>query len=270
MEQLRRIAAAAMVGVTLAEAAAAAPDFMTFRPVSIPDFAGIGVGAVPDYIGSDDYFIGAGPAAQLTFGRRYVSLQVNYATANLLDHPNWRAGPAAMWRFGRRDVKDDVVARLPEIDGTPELGAFAAYEIQVSPDPRDRWRFGGDLTHSLGGGHDGWTASASVRRWLPAGRFGALALSAAASWGSQDYTETFFSISPEDAARSGLPEFDADAGFRDVRTMAVFIQPLSERLFVGAGALYSRLVGDAADSPIVADRGSRDQWIVGVGAGVAF
>jgi outer membrane scaffolding protein for murein synthesis (MipA/OmpV family) len=29
--------------------------------------------------------------------------------------------------------------------------------------------------------------------------------------------------------------------------------------------MYSRLVGDAADSPIVAERGSENQWIYGVG-----
>jgi len=30
--------------------------------------------------------------------------------------------------------------------------------------------------------------------------------------------------------------------------------------------MYSRLVGDAAESPIVSDEGSKDQWISGAGA----
>jgi outer membrane scaffolding protein for murein synthesis (MipA/OmpV family) len=30
--------------------------------------------------------------------------------------------------------------------------------------------------------------------------------------------------------------------------------------------MYSRLVGDAADSPIVSQEGSKNQWVYGMGA----
>ncbi|MDG4551498.1 MAG: MipA/OmpV family protein [Candidatus Contendobacter sp.] len=41
---------------------------------------------------------------------------------------------------------------------------------------------------------------------------------------------------------------------------------LSPQWHLGAGVMYSRLVGDAADSPIIAERGSKNQSIYGVGA----
>jgi hypothetical protein len=40
---------------------------------------------------------------------------------------------------------------------------------------------------------------------------------------------------------------------------------LGPRWHVGAGALYTRLLGDTADSPIVEERGNADQWIYGAG-----
>jgi len=51
---------------------------------------------------------------------------------------------------------------------------------------------------------------------------------------------------------------------RDVRGWAAAMYHLSQNWHLGAGALYSRLLGDAADSPLVADRGSKNQWISGV------
>jgi outer membrane protein len=41
---------------------------------------------------------------------------------------------------------------------------------------------------------------------------------------------------------------------------------LSPKYHLGAGLMYSRLVGDAADSPIVSQEGSKNQWVYGVGA----
>jgi len=51
---------------------------------------------------------------------------------------------------------------------------------------------------------------------------------------------------------------------RDVRGWAAAMYHLSQNWHLGAGALYSRLLGDAADSPLVAERGFKNQWISGV------
>ena len=82
--------------------------------------------------------------------------------------------------------------------------------------------------------------------------------------------DTYFSIGPQGATDSGLAAFDADAGMRDVRAMVVFIQPLSRDWQIGGGFLYSRLLNDAADSPIVSKRGTRDQFAFGFGVTRAF
>ena len=254
----------------LASAASADTQFLSLTPTYIPSFFGLGVGSYPDYLGSDDYVVGAAPIARYSFGeQRYVSLEVNYATVNLLEDRNWRLGPAGMYRFAREDVEDDVVSRLPDISGSLEIGAFAAYE-NVREDPRDRWSVGASFTHGVTGDNNGYTLAGSLRRWMPVGKYAALGLSLGTTYGSSEYMDTYFSIGSKGAADSGLAAFDAGSGVRDVRATVVFIQPLSREWQIGGGFLYSRLLNDAADSPIVSDRGDRDQFVFGLGVTRAF
>ena len=261
---------AVCLGVTAAPALADS-QFLSLTPTYLPTFVGFGVGMYPDYVGSDDAIPGIAPIARYALeNQRYLSLEVNYATANLLTDRNWRAGPAGLLRFGRdEDVEDEVVALLPEIDPSVELGAFLGYET-VGADPRDRWSIYTNFTHGVTGDNDGYTVAASLRRWMPVGRFSALGLAVGTTYGSDDYMDTYFSVDAGGAAASGLPVFRAGSGVRDVRVTAVFIQPLSREWQVGAGFLYSRLLNDAADSPVVSDRGDRNQLVFGIGVTRAF
>lgn len=236
----------------------------------LPNFFGVGVGAYPDYFGSDDQAFGAAPFGRFSWEERYISFQASFVTANLLNHSNWRTGPTLFWRFGRSDVDDPVVNLLPEIDGSLELGAFVAYETVSPDDPRDRWNFSTGFNKDVSGVHEGTTAWVSVRRWVPVKQYGALGFSLGGTYGSSDFMNTYFSISPSGASASGLSEFTAGAGIRDLRAGVVYIQPISRQWQVGAGVFYSRLLGDAADSPIVKNRGSRNQLFYGIGISRAF
>lgn len=240
---------------------------LSIGPANIPNYAGLGIGGLPDYLGSDNYTGGVAPFGRLSLGgERYVSLEGNYLSMNLLDHPTWRVGPALLYRFGRDDDTDDpVVALLPEIDDTVDAGLFAGYEIVNPGEARDRWRFGGSVLGDVGGEYNGFTASVSVRRWLPVGRYGSLGLAGALNYGNDNYMDTYFSVSPAGAAASGLAPYQASGGLRDIQIAAIYIHPLNDKWVVGGGALYSHLLDDAADSPVVDGRGSADQLIFGIG-----
>jgi outer membrane scaffolding protein for murein synthesis (MipA/OmpV family) len=80
----------------------------------------------------------------------------------------------------------------------------------------------------------------------------------------------YFGIDADDAARSGLNQFDADAGFKDVGADLVlgFGQgPGWQASLVGR---YRYLLDDAADSPIVDDEGDENQLFAGVLVGYRF
>jgi outer membrane protein len=57
---------------------------------------------------------------------------------------------------------------------------------------------------------------------------------------------------------------------RDIRVPLVAIFSFSEKWHVAGGVIYSRLLGDAADSPIVDNRGSEDQFFAGIGIAYAW
>jgi outer membrane protein len=265
-----KLGIAPLCTVLFAGSVSADTQFLSLAPTYIPSYFGLGVGSYPDYFGSDNNIVGIAPFGRYSFGeQRYVALEVNYATANLIEDRNWRFGPAGMWRFGREDVDDDVVDSLPDIDGSLELGFFGGYET-VGSDPRDRWTLSGSFTHGVTGDNDGYTVAASLRRWIPVGRFSAFGLAIGTTYGSSDYMDTYFSVDTRGATDSGLAVFDAGAGVRDVRVTAIFMQPISEKWVIGAGILYSRLMNDAADTPIVSQRGDRDQIAFGIAIARGF
>ena len=105
--------------------------------------------------------------------------------------------------------------------------------------------------------------------WTPTPFF-LLGAFAAVTWGSDNYMNTYFGISPSGAAAIGLSTFDADAGVRDVSGGLIAMVPLSDKLVAGAGIVYSQLLGDAADSPIVDTRGDSRQLIYGIGFAYGF
>lgn len=119
-------------------------------PLELPqlNFAGLGVGAYPDYFGSSDYQVGAAPIGRLSLGgARFVRLLANEMRVNLLDHPNWQLGPMGLWRFGREDVENPVVDRVRHIDDSISLGLCGAY---LWRDPQDIRRMAGVGTWVLG------------------------------------------------------------------------------------------------------------------------
>ena len=85
------------------------------------------------------------------------------------------------------------------------------------------------------------------------------------TWGSDNYMDTYFGVSSPDSIKSGLPVFAASSGMRDARGWLVGMFHFNRNWHLAGGVTYSRLLGDAADSPVVSERGSENQWVFGVG-----
>jgi len=238
-------------------------------PIELPqlNFFGIGVGAYPDYLGSSDYNVGAAPFGRLSLGgARFVRLMANEIRVNVLDHPNWQLGPVGLWRFGREDVDNAVVDRVHHIDDSISLGLFGGY---VWRDPQEIRRMAGASAWALGdvsGVYNGWTAGINAYAMQPVAKMVTVGGGAAFTYGSGNYMDEYFGVTPADSLASGLPVYAPGSGVRDVRGWAAAVLHLSPQWHLGAGAMYSRLVGNAADSPIVSEEGSKNQWIYGVGA----
>ena len=87
---------------------------------------------------------------------------------------------------------------------------------------------------------------------------------ASASWADSTYMDSYFGVSRTQSAKSGHSRYAADSGFKDVGIALGLNYMISEAVGVSGLVQYTRLVGDAADSPIVEDKGSADQFFTGM------
>ena len=254
-----------LLGLAIGAPTALAQEiFVPPATASLPDAFGIGVGFVPDYEGSDDVTVAAGPIGIVSWENRYALLRGNALSINVVNHRFWRLGPTGTLRLGRAGVADDVVDALEDISTTIELGVFAGVEWIDPIDPRLRFSADIEFAHDVGNEHGGWLVYANARFWHPLNELVELGLSMGTSYADRDFTDTYFGISPRNSAASGLRTFEADGGFRDVRITPMALVSLSRSWHVGMGLQYRRLLADAADSPVVDERGTPDQLMGGV------
>src|SRR5512134_1896725 len=108
IKKLLTVFAAVVFALSLATAAQAGMD-SPFAIDNVPNVIGVGVGMVPDYLGSDDYTVAAAPFFRWTLPgtERYLQLNVTELSFNVLNHPNFVLGPVVNYRPGRKDVDDD-------------------------------------------------------------------------------------------------------------------------------------------------------------------
>ncbi len=82
--------------------------------------------------------------------------------------------------------------------------------------------------------------------------------------------DTYFGVNSGDAIASGLPTFSASGGVRDVSFPLMALFSFSPNWHIAAGGIIRVLMDDAADSPIVDDRGSTTDIIAGIGIAYAW
>lgn len=238
----------------------------------VRNFIGGAVGAAPDYLGSDDYTVAIAPTGKFYWNssERYIRLLATELSVNVIDSRTWSFGPLLNYRLGRKDVDDSAVDRMEEIDNTVELGVFGGWSWIGSGDPRQRLNVSLQFQHDIGDTHEGYVITPGIRYWHPVTRALTVSLGGSATYGSEDYMSTYFSVTNLDSTRSGLRQFSADSGLRDVRIAPMAVYSLSDKWHVAGGLIYSRLLGDAEDSPVVEDRGSENQFFGGIGVVYAW
>ncbi len=246
------------------------PLGQTAAAQSFKGFAGIGVAAVPDFEGSSDYSVIPLLVGRLQWDAYYVELLGIGLRANLVKHDFWRAGPVLRYRSARNDVDNAAVDRLRRVDTAFEIGGFVGFEKRDVFRPRDTVSAKIEWRHDIAGGHDGFLVSLRgsyafrpTRRWR-------LVFGSSATIASTKYMDTYFSIDADNAARSGLARFDADGGLKDLGLSVVAAYGITQRWGLLARVAYTRLLDDAANSPIVEDEGSANQFLGGIGVSYRF
>jgi outer membrane protein len=224
---------------------------------------GAGVGVAPDYEGSDDgelIPLWNLRIANLYHPETYIHVLGPRLRSNFLPDDHWRLGLAGQFIKKRDDVENDQVDDLESVDPSMMLGVLAGYDFLGDPQQ--------DLILELEARQDVANDNgflATIRgiygtRFSPNWRLDAFVGSV---WASEDYMSSYFAITAADAVRSGLDQFDAEEGFKDVNFGGVLTYRFLERWSVSGLATFTRLIGDAADSPVVDDVGDDNQLFGG-------
>ncbi|HEX7709656.1 MAG TPA: MipA/OmpV family protein [Sphingomonadaceae bacterium] len=241
---------------------------------------GIGAGITPTYAGSDDYTFTPVPLVQGNlFGVGISPRPAGLALDLVPDHGDgvrFSFGPAARVRANRAtDPKDPVVDLLPRLKHTVEVGPTAGFSIPKVLDPYDSLSFSADVRWDVTGHYGGAVIDPTISYFTPLSKGTAVSLSLDAEHNSDSFMDYYYSISPAGSAASGLPEFHAHGGWTRASALILGGIDLDGDLANGGFAIfavgsYSRMLGDAADSPITSIRGSANQWLGAVGIGYTF
>lgn len=238
-------------------------------PGVIPNMVGGGIGSTTQYAGGNERTIGVLPGLRYTTDSgRLLEWYGPYAQFNLGGLTGWQYGPAVQLRLGRNDVDDPVVARIHEIDTTVEAGGFFGYEYIAPGAVPYRLRGGVNVMTNAGIQYGGVRVAANGSFWMPVSPRALLGLGLGMTWVSRSFNQTYFGVTQADSAASGLPVYSPGGGLEQYTGWLAAIYRIDKHWFVGAMVYMQRITGDAADSPIVSQRGTRNQ--VTYGAGVAY
>jgi outer membrane scaffolding protein for murein synthesis (MipA/OmpV family) len=236
---------------------------------------GLGVGFLPDYVGSDDYRIIPAGGARGTIGPVSFATRSSYLYVDFLPRRetglDFDLGVIGGVNFNRTTKIDDKVVRLlPELDTAVELGGFAGISLHDVTNPYDTLAFRLDLKHDVAGAHKSTVISPNIEFATPLSRTTYVSASTSVDFVADKYARYYFGITPADALVSGLPVFTPDGGLNKWRIGALINQSITGDLTHGFSLWgtveYSHLTGDSKDSPIVRIRGSASQWLLAAGA----
>jgi MipA family protein len=222
--------------------------------------------AMPRWQGADDNYVFA-PVPLLDVRRagtpeRYHGPRDGFGPA-LIDIGAFRAGPVGAVRMARKQGDDIKLLGLGDVDWAFEGGIFAEYYWAAWLRTRAEVRQGF-------GGHKGIVGELMADAIARVSPQLTLSVGPRLSLASTPATTPYFSITPAQAAASGLPAFDAKGGVRSVGGHAQARYLLTPQWGTHVFASYERLTGDAKASPLVSLRGTPDQWIFGAGITYAF
>lgn len=246
------------------------------------DFLIVGAGAawVPDYEGSDNLHVLPVGGVAGRVGGVGINPRAAGIALDLVADSDKRAGltlgPVLRYRSNRTGtVSDPAVASLGKLKGVIEAGVTGGVSLKRVLNPHDSLSMSVDVRWDISGRGSGYIVSPGISYLTPLSRAQVAGLALSANFIDERYARYNFSITPAGAAASGLPVYDARGGFKDWSLGAFTARDLNGNfvdggLAVGVGAMYSRLYGSAAESPITAIRGRRSQWVFGGGLALVF
>jgi outer membrane protein len=230
---------------------------------------GAGLGWVPRYPGAEDYRLRAIPVIGVSYGRFFAGGDPDGGGAegpsvgmSLYRDSSWSFSVALAIGLGeaRRESDHPDLEGTGDIDRATRLVAAGRYRwqwldlaLRVAPD--------------VSGKDQGTLAFLDLTARSRATDRLTLSAGPGITWADNDYMQTFFGVTPGQAANSRLPAYEARAGVHMMRFAVGAAYRIDSDWTVAGRLGTGRLGGDAEASPITRDR---DQHLAAVFASYRF
>ena len=237
----------------------------------------VSVGAIyaSAFVGSKDYQIYAYPDVSVEFKDLFFASVKDGVGFNVIHTNGWRAGPLVKYEFERKENgnnpflvagrKTSALKGLGNNTATLEFGSFVEYSYKA-------FAYKVELRQGIDG-HKGMIGEASIDYADTIERFGfpiIYTFGPRVKFAGSAYNNAYFGINQTQSLNSGLNRYDSGGGIVSYGAGGFMAMPLSEQASVSLFGGYDRLGSEAAGSPLIKQRGSENQFIIGLSAAYKF
>ncbi len=217
-------------------------------------------GIAPEYRGADEYRFSYAPNIHIVWND-WLFIKGRKLGVQIFDEGGFYSGAFVRFNGGRSDDNNGLQG-LGDISRTFTSGAYLNYRYKGL-------RLKTEVRHDFFNEGHGTLAIVRLGSRLP-WRDPLFYLGVESTWASKEYMQTFFGVNAVQSIRSGLSPYNPGAGIRDVSLSISSSYDFSTHWSLAGQLRYQYLLGDAADSPIVIDSGSRHGFIAGLGLSYTF
>ena len=217
----------------------------------------------PDYEGSDDIGVQGLPFLDVSWRNRFFINFWQGLGVNIIRNKNLTFGTSIGYYGSREEDDNEALRGLGNVDGGIDGRLFLF--VPVGPISLTSM-----FRHDLSGNHDGAIFSVGALYFKPVTPKLRVNLQGQLNFASEKFMNTYFDINLSQANRSSMAIYDADAGIKDISAFKILIYSFTRHWNVVSFMGFSRLLGDAANSPIVDVKGTANQFRFGLGFSYRF
>ena len=237
----------------------------------------------PEYVGSDRMRINFYPHIDISWRDRFffnISNGYDFYNisnglgVNLIQTKNLNLGASLNYYESRDEDDSGELKGFGDIESGAEFQVFSEYSLgnlSLAKKLDGIVSLFGKFQHDITGSHGGWVLTGGMRHNIPVSRRMHLKMNYKVSWANEGYMETYFDVYPNQADTTSIVMYDAGAGIKDVSLGAGLTYDYDKHWILKGQISYSRLLGDAQDSPLVDPDGGqgRDNQLQ-MGTAVAY
>jgi len=230
---------------------------------------GTGIMYGPAFPGAKDYQMLAFPNFKVEYQDRFFASPSEGLGYKFINNERWSAGPIAKIGFGRKEDDDNpfriagdktkALKGLGDVDTSLEIGAFVEHSM-------------GPLTYQLElrqglGGHKGFIVETGFSYSGVTVQFDRnimYAVGPRVKFADACYNNAYFGIDERQSLSSGLAKYNADGGIISYGVGGFSAVTITDSVSLGIFGGYDRMVGEAADSPLIQERGDDNQFMFGI------